>query len=64
MNTDHDNSSKLGIGKDMSYVETNEGELLDCKGNEARYIRMYSNGNTANEMNHYVEVAVYGKHAE
>lgn len=60
-NNDYDNSSKLGIGKDTSYVETNEGELLDCKGEKARYIRLYSRGNTANEMNHYVEVAVYGK---
>ena len=64
MNTDDDNSSKLGLGKDASYVETNEGELLDAKGEVAQFVRLYSNGNTANEMNHYVEVAVYGKEAE
>lgn len=60
-NNDYDNSSKLGIGKDTSYVETNEGELLPLKGEKAQYLRMYSRGNTANEMNHYVEIAVYGK---
>jgi hypothetical protein len=24
-------------------------------------VRLYSNGNTANDMNHYIEVEVYGK---
>jgi len=24
-------------------------------------VRLYSNGNTSNEMNHYIEVEVYGK---
>ena len=60
-NNDHDNSSALGIGKDMHYVETNEGKLIDVKGQKARFLRLYSNGNTGNELNHYIEVAVYGK---
>jgi len=60
-NSDDDNSAKLGLGKDPAFVETNEGELHDVKGQVAQYVRLYSNGNTANEMNHYVEVAVYGK---
>jgi len=59
-NSDNDNSSKLGLGEDQSYIETNEGELIDAKATEGRYVRLYSSGNTANEMNHYVEVAVYG----
>jgi hypothetical protein len=59
-NNDHDNSSGLGIGRDKEYIETNEGRLIDPKGIEARYIRLYSKGNTANDMNHYVEVEVYG----
>jgi hypothetical protein len=59
-NNDHDNSSGLGIGKDKEYIETNEGKLIDAKGVKARYVRLYSNGNTANDMNHYVEVEVYG----
>jgi hypothetical protein len=59
-NNDHDNSSGLGIGKDKEYVEVSEGRLLDPKGIRARYVRFYSNGNTANDLNHYVEVEVYG----
>jgi hypothetical protein len=31
------------------------------KGTKGRYVRLYSNGSTANEMNHYIEVEVYGK---
>jgi len=59
-NNDHDNSSGLGIGKDKEYIEVNEGRLIDPKGNKARYLRFYSKGNTSNDMNHYVEVEVYG----
>jgi hypothetical protein len=57
---DHDNSSGLGIGKDKAYIETSEGRLIDTKGAKGRYVRLYSRGNTANEMNHYVEVEVFG----
>jgi len=59
-NNDHDNSSGLGIGSDKEYIETNEGKLIDPKGVEGRFIRLYSKGNTSNDMNHYVEVEVYG----
>ncbi|MBM3284813.1 MAG: hypothetical protein FJY81_02975 [Candidatus Aminicenantes bacterium] len=59
-NNDHDNSSGLGVGRDKEYIETYEGKLVDPKGVSARYIRLWSNGNTANDMNHYVEVEVYG----
>lgn len=59
-NNDHDNSSKLGIGKDKEYIEVAEGRLIDPKGAKGRYLRLYSNGNTANDLNHYVEVEVYG----
>lgn len=60
-NNDHDNSSGLGVGKDMHYVETAEGKLFDAKGVEGRYVRCYSNGNTNNDLNHYIEVEVYGE---
>jgi hypothetical protein len=63
-NNDHDNTSGLGIGKDKEYIETNEGRLIDPKGAKARYVRLYSNGNTSNDMNHYVEVEVYGAPAK
>jgi hypothetical protein len=59
-NNDHDNSAGLGIGRDKEYIETNDGRLVDPRGIEGRYIRLYSRGNTSNEMNHYVEVEVYG----
>jgi hypothetical protein len=59
-NNDADNSSGLGSGKDMNYIETAEGKLIDAKGVRARYVRLYSNGNSSNELNHYIEVEVFG----
>ncbi len=63
-NNDHDNTSGLGAGKQMNYVETSEGKLIDAKGAKARYVRLYSNGNNANELNHMVEVEVFGRPAK
>ncbi len=63
-NNDMDNSAGLGIGTNMHYVETSEGKLIDCLSQgspKARYVRLYSNGNTSNDLNHYIEVEVYGK---
>lgn len=62
-NNDQDNSSKLGIGKQRPYIETNLGKLIDAKGAKGRYVRVSSNGNTANDLNHYIEVEVFGKPA-
>ena len=59
-NNDYDNSAEIGKGSDKPYVETRFGKLLDAKGKQAQYVRLYSNGNTANDMNHYIEVEVYG----
>jgi len=59
-NNDHDNSAKLGQGKDKEYIEVAEGKLFDPKGATGRYIRLSSKGNTTNDLNHYVEVEVYG----
>ena len=59
-NNDHDNSAKLGAGTDKEYIEVAEGRLIDPKGAKGRYVRLYSNGNTTNDLNHYVEVEVYG----
>jgi len=59
-NNDHDNTTGLGAGKDKEYIETFDGKLFDPKGIKARYVRLYSGGNTSNDMNHYVEVEVYG----
>jgi hypothetical protein len=60
-NNDHDNTARLGIGKNYDYIETYEGKLIDAGGVQARYIRLYSNGNTSNDMNHMVEVEVFGR---
>lgn len=60
-NNDIDNSSGLGKGKDMHYVETAEGKLIDAKGVKGRYVRLFSKGSNSDDLNHYVEVAVYGK---
>lgn len=59
-NNDHDNSAKLGLGKDKEYIEVAEGKLFEPKGAKGRYVRLYSNGNTTNDLTHYVEVEVYG----
>jgi hypothetical protein len=60
-NSDIGNSCGRGVGKDMSYVETAEGKLIDARGVQGRYVRLYSRGNTSNDLNHYIEVEVYGK---
>jgi hypothetical protein len=60
-NNDHDNSAGLGIGKDKEYIETNKGKLVDAKGAKGQYVRLYSNGSTGSDMNHYIEVEVFGK---
>ena len=65
-NNDFDNSYGLGLGKNLEYIEDHRGKLIsarDARGKpvRGRYVRLYSNGNTSNAMNHYVEVEVYGK---
>ena len=52
-----------GLGIEM-YQSNHEGELIDAKGTKARYVRLYTNGNNNNDLNHYIEVEVYGKSAE
>ena len=52
-----------GAGKDLAYVETYEGKLIDAKGVKGRYVRLSSKGNTTNKLNHYIEVEVFGKPA-
>jgi hypothetical protein len=63
-NNDDDNSSGLGKGSDPAYIETYEGRLFEAKGVTGRYVRLYSNGNTSDELNHYIEVEVYGQAAK
>lgn len=63
-NSDDNNSSELGKGSDPAYVETNHGRVIDGKGTKARYVRLWTNGNTSNDMNHYCEVQVFGTPAK
>jgi hypothetical protein len=53
-----DNSAN---GKDRPYIDSYLGKLIDAKGAKGRYVRLASAGNTANKMNHYIEVEVFGK---
>jgi len=62
-NNDHDNSAGMGVGEQMEYLESNKGRLIDAKGVKARYVRVYGQGNTANDKNHFVELEVWGKPA-
>jgi len=64
-NSDADNSSGQGVGKDKEYIENNKGRLIGIDaGVKGRYVRLYTNGNTANELNHCVEVEVFGQPAK
>jgi hypothetical protein len=60
-NNDYDDSAEQGKGSAKPYVDSRYGKLIDAKGSNAQYVRLYSNGNTSNDMNHYIEVEVYGK---
>jgi hypothetical protein len=62
-NSDFSNELGLGAGKNLNYIETYQGKLIDAKGVQGRYVRLYSNGNTTNKLNHYIEVEVWGKPA-
>lgn len=59
-NNDYDDSAGMGKGGDRPYVETRFGKVIDGKGATGRYVRLYSQGNTSNQMNHYIEVEVHG----
>ncbi len=60
-NNDLDNSLGFGVGEDLHYIEGNKGRLIDGRGVSGRYVRLYSNGNNDNKLNHYIEVEIYGK---
>lgn len=63
-NNDINNKAGLGAGKNLNYIESYEGRLVDTKGVKARYVRLYSGGNNANALNHYVDVQVFGHPAK
>jgi len=59
-NNDRDNSSGVGIGTDLEYVETKFGRIVDGKGTKARYVRGYTNGSNLSRLNGWQELEVYG----
>lgn len=62
-NNDHNDSAGLGKGEDKEYIESYKGKFIDMEGAKARYIRLYTAGNTSDDFNHYVEAMVFGKPA-
>jgi len=61
-NNDKDNSSKLGVGTNSEYWETNLGKIVDGKCSSCRYIRCYSKGSTYSDpLNRYTEVEIWGE---
>lgn len=60
-NNDYKNMDQLGIGTNREYFESNEGKLIEGKGAEARYVRLYSDGSTVARLNEYTEIEVYGR---
>ena len=60
-NNDMDHSAGLGVGDDRHYIETRYGKLINVGGATGRYVRLYSQGNTRGDLNHYIEVEIYGE---
>jgi len=60
-NNDHDNTLGHGAGEDYEFITTYQGELIDAGGVKGRYVRLWSNGSTEDDQNHYTEVEVYGR---
>lgn len=63
-NNDFDNSASLGTGNDSPYIETQYGLLIPVASIKGRFVRLYSQGNTSSDMNHYIEVEVFGAPAK
>jgi hypothetical protein len=59
-NNDYDGSAGMGVGDDHPYVESRYGLLVNAKGAKGRHVRLHSKGNSSNDMNHYIEVEVFG----
>jgi hypothetical protein len=63
-NNDRENNAGLGIGADRQYFESNQGKIIDAKGGRARFVRLYSNGNSDSLLNEYIEVEIYARPAK
>ncbi len=58
-NNDTANALGLGAGTDEEYVETPVGKKIRFDPINARYVRAWSNGSTANPANHIVEIQAF-----
>jgi hypothetical protein len=58
-NNDRDDSSSLGKGTDREFYEHREGKWIPIAAQKARYVRLYSRGNTSDPQNQYIEVEVW-----
>ncbi len=58
-NNDVNNTAGQGAGAQAEYTETSAGKEITFSPLSARYIRLWSNGSTANGGNHYVEVQAF-----
>lgn len=47
-------------GKDRLYIETEVGRVIAVNGVRGRYVRVWSNGNTLDDFNQFVELEVHG----
>ena len=64
-NNDQDNSLGIEKGDDKEYVENRYDLLVRIpKGANGQYVRCYSNGSYSGDMNHYIEVEVFGRPAK
>jgi len=59
-NNDVTNAAGFGVGNDREFLDRFDGQLIETKGVAARYVRLYSNGSTADDQNPMQEVEVYG----
>jgi hypothetical protein len=60
-NNDFDNTLGFGEGTDKEWIEDYRGKFIELNKIKARAIRFYSNGNTTDDFNHYVEAQVFGR---
>ncbi|MBZ0100238.1 MAG: hypothetical protein K8F30_14250, partial [Taibaiella sp.] len=58
-NNDADNSAGQGVGTDAEYAGTGSGKGVTFSDVNARYVRVWSNGNSSNGSHYYVELQVY-----
>gem|GEM_PF-1591094 len=60
-NNDTNNSAGRGTGTNSEYTETTAGLSITFDTINARYVRLYSNGNSVNNYNHYAEIEIYSQ---